>query len=455
MLASALLLASAIAAQPQPATVCGLPVPPPAKSPPADSGPVIVAFLLCFEKQGGVSMIEPQTYLHYIELRPSEPSRDRWTPYDDAAEAVLRADFRRLWDTGFLDDLTISAHDYTFPNGVAGKIVVFNIEERQRIRIVDFDGVTRIDQSAIDERLKDKAIAVRLDSFLDLGALRRVAAAVAEVYEEKGFQFAEVRPEVKEVPGPGKLVHITFVVTEGPMVAIRDVEFLGNREIDDAVLARALKQNKAQGLLTILNGKGTFKEDKFAEDAQSLVDFYRDRGYINAQIGQPVLKALDDSADGRTRWVQMRVPVTEGKQFRVGNVTFDGNTIVKAEALRQFFKLKSGETYNQQAIRKGLEAARDAYGAGGYFEFTGYPDLHPRDGAGDSIVDITIRVDEGKQYFINRITFSGNTHTRDAVIRRELAIVEAGVFNTAGLKNSIRRLNQLGYFKALEADDVS
>jgi outer membrane protein insertion porin family len=455
MLASALLFAMSFAVQPQPATVCGLPVPAPAKSPPSDSGPVVIAFLLCFEKQGGVSMIEPQTYLHYIQMRPSEPSRDRWTAYDESTEAVLRADFRRLWETGFLDDLAIVAHDYTFPNGVAGKIVVFNLEERQRIRIVDFDGVTRIDQSAIDDRLKEKAISVRLDAFLDPGALRRVAAAITELYEEKGFQFAEVHPKIDEVPGPGKLVHVTFVVAEGPMVAIRDVEFLGNREMSDAELARALKENKAQGLLTIFNGKGTFKEDKFAEDAQSLIDFYRDRGYIEAQIGQPVLKVLDDSADGRTRWVQMRVPVTEGRRFRVGEVKFEGNTIVNAAALLQLFKLKPGATYSQQSIRKGLEAARDAYGAGGYFEFTGYPDLAPRPDTGAATVDVTIRVDEGKQYFINRITFSGNTHTRDSVIRRELAIVEAGVFNTAGLKNSIRRLNQLGYFKALEADDVS
>jgi outer membrane protein insertion porin family len=110
-------------------------------------------------------------------------------------------------------------------------------------------------------------------------------------------------------------------------------------------------------------------------------------------------------------------------------------------------------------IRKGLDDARDVYGSGGYFEFTGYPDLKPRDLTertkdGEPIVDVTIRVDEGRQYFINRITFAGNTHTRDTVVRRELALFEAGVFNTQGLKNSVRRLNQLGYFKPLEANAV-
>ncbi len=136
-------------------------------------------------------------------------------------------------------------------------------------------------------------------------------------------------------------------------------------------------------MLTFIGGKGAYKEDKFAEDAQSIVDFYRDHGYINAQVGQPVPKVLDDSGDGRTRWVQMRVPITEGPRFVVGEVTFEGNTIVLPERLRQFFKLRPGEIYSQKDIRKGLESARDAYGSGGYFEFTGYPDLKPRAAPGD------------------------------------------------------------------------
>ena len=114
--------------------------------------------------------------------------------------------------------------------------------------------------------------------------------------------------------------------------------------------------------------------------------------------------------------------------------------------------MKEGDVYSQQRIRKALDKAREVYGSGGYFEFTAYPDLKPRDSTG--IVDVTIQVSEGKQYFINRITLTGNTHTRDDVIRRELMLLEEGVFNTEALKNSIRRLNQLGYFKPIESEGV-
>ena len=467
MLAGAILLASMVSVQPQTpqlqsVTICNLPVPAPASMPAADSPPVVVAFLLCFEKQGGNSMIDPQTYLFHVRMRPSEPSRGNWVAYDEAMESLLRDDFKRLWATGFLDDLSIEAHDYAFPNGVLGKIIVFNMEERQRVRIVDYDGLVKVDQSAIEERLKDKGVTLKLDSFLDPTAIRRVTTVVRELYAEKGYQYAEVTPAVMPVEGEPKLVHVNFSVVEGPKVAIRDVEFLGNREVPDDVLSKLLKENRAESLMTLIGGKGAFKEDKFADDAQSIIDFYRDRGYINAQVGQPVLKVLDDSGDGHTRWVQLRVPITEGPRFIVGDVAFEGNKIVPTETLRQFFKLKAGEIYSQKHIRKGLETARDAYGSGGYFEFTGYPDLKPREEKADGsegkslpAVDVTIRVDEGLQYFVNRITFVGNTHTRDTVIRRELALVEAGVFNTQGLKNSVQRLNQLGYFKPIEPDGVS
>ena len=142
---------------------------------------------------------------------------------------------------------------------------------------------------------------------------------------------------------------------------------------------------------------------------------------------------------------------------------------MKTEALRPLFKLETGEYYSQKEIRKGFQKAQEMYGAGGYMEFTGYPDSKPRDDpnpaepeapaalaaeppkpAGPPTVDVTLRMQEGKQYFVNRIVFAGNTTTRDNVIRREMRLYENGVFNTEALKYSIRRLNQLGYFKALE-----
>jgi outer membrane protein insertion porin family len=477
--------ASAPAANPT--TVCGLPIPQPAKLPPSGSGPVVYQIAPCFEKQGGASVIDPQTYVYYIQVRPSQPSQDKWTPYDEKTEQLLLGDFKRLWATNFLDDLSIEVQDYRFSNGVIGKLIIYNMEERQRVKIVDYAGTMKVDQTKIEEQLKEKGITIRLDSFIDPGLIRRVTSVVREHYAEKGYQFADVKPEIKEVAGGPKTVHLTFHITEGPKVKIRDVEFVGNSKVSDRALNRKMKENKGRGWLSFFTGGGTYKEAKFEEDADNVISYYRDKGYITARVGQPELKVLEDSEDGKTRWVEMRVPVTEGNRYRIGDFTFEGNKVVRSEALRSLFKVKAGEIYSEKAIRKGLDKAREIYGSIGYYEFVGAPDLKPRDmpaadgnagGDGNAgppappsdgngngaqqaegksqppTVDVTMRMIEGQQYFINRITFVGNTTTRDAVIRRELRLVEAGVFNTEALKQSVRRLNQLGYFKPLEGAEA-
>jgi outer membrane protein insertion porin family len=466
------------AALPLPATICGQTVPAPSRLPPAGSGPLLHAVMLCFEKQGGSPVVEANTYLYYMQLKGSQPSLNAWVPYDDTAQQMALADFKRLWATNFLDDLVIEVHDVRYDNGIPGKVVVYSMEERQRVKIVDYVGPEKVDQSKIEEALKEQNITIKLDSFIDPGLIRKVSGVVRDVYAEKGYQFVEVKPEIKPVEGGTKLVNVTFHINEGPKVKIRDVDFVGNTAIGDRTLGRRLKENKGRGIFSFVLGSGTYKEDKFEEDADRVVEYYRDRGYIGVRVGQPDLKILEDSRDQKTRWVQLRIPITEGKQYRLGKVDVEGNKIVKSEALIPLFKLSEGDVYSEKKIRKGFEKAKEVYGGGGYMEFTGYPDLKPRDlpemtngsGAaagpspapaplapsnGPPVVDVTLRIQEGKQYFVNRITFVGNTTTRDNVIRREVRLLESGVFNTEALKFSIKRLNQLGYFKPLEGEAIS
>jgi outer membrane protein insertion porin family len=497
-----------------PQTVCTYPIPPPASLPPAGSAPVVYLVVPCFQKQGGSPVVESNTYLYYIEMKNhvSVPSANKWVLYDDKIEAVVLADFKRLWATNFLDDIAIDVQDYKFSNGVIGKMIVYDMEERQRVKIVDYVGSKKVEQSKIDDELKKKGMQIRLDSFIDQGLIRRVAGIVRDMYAEKGFEYAEVKPEIKPVSTGNKTVNLSFHITEGPKVKIRVVDFQGNKALGDGKLNRKMKDNKAPGLFKFITGAGTYKEAKFEEDADKVVQYYRERGYVKAQVGQPELKILEDSKDGKTRFVQLQIPVTEGPRYKVGDITFSGNTVVKTEGLRPLFKIDSGEWFNEKKIRKGFEKSREVYGSAGYFEFTGVPEYaFPNDpkapganGAADGgdasagppapaavsatavdpkatavdpkaaavdpkaaavtpavkalgdkpVVNITMRLEEGKQYFVNRIIFIGNTTTRDNVIRREIRLFEGGVFNTEALKYSVRRLNQLGYFKPLEGEAI-
>src|SRR5439155_2854067 len=177
-----------------------------------------------------------------------------------------------------------------------------------------------------------------------------------------------------------------FNITEGPKVKIGKVDFLGNTAISDGTLARKLKDNKGPNLFSFMLGSGTYKEDKWGDDAEKVIEYYRQKGYVQARVGQPELRVLEDSTDGKTRYIELQIPVTEGRRYRVGEFTFAGNKVVKSEGLRPLFKLETGDYYNEKKIRDGLKKAQELYGSGGYFEFVGFPDLdfpnEPKPGVG-------------------------------------------------------------------------
>ena len=454
------------------ATICGAAVPPPASLPPSDSGPVIYLLAPCFMSQGNVSMVEGQTYLYYIELRPSLPSQNVWMPYDEQAEDTMREDFKRLWATNFLENLSIEVADYVFANGVVGKLVTYQMEERERVKIVNYqDGssssIDVIKRTDIDEQLRMRGIELKLDSFVDNGTIRRIESVLREMMAEKGYSDAAVSHKITAVAGGPKLVNVTFLVGEGPKIKIREIDFVGNVAMSDGTLRGKMKENKAKGFLPFIGSDGTYKEARYESDADLVQAYYRTEGYVRARVAQPEVNILEDSPDGKTRWIRLRIPVTEGPRYRIGEFAFEGNDIVKSEALRPLFKVKTGDWYDEKKVREGLVKVQEIYGGGGYMEFTGFPDLKLSDEPDAAIpaalvappsrepptADVTVRMQEGKQYLVNRITFVGNTTTRDNVIRRELRLVEGATFDTQALKYSIRRLNQLGYFEQIKEDD--
>jgi len=424
--------------------------------PAATAGPVICQTELRFHPEN-FSIVEAQTYLYYIQTPLSRPSDSNFVPYNEDTERSLQEDFKRLWATQFLENLWIEVLEQPFANGHPGKRVIYHMEERPRVKIVDYTGSTKVERTKIDEKMKELGIALRLDSFLDQAVVRRVQGLVKSFMAEKGYEFAEVTSSVEPLPAGPKLVKVNFHVEEGPKVKIRTVDFNGNVDVSDRALARQMKSTKGTGMFSWITGKNTYNTNKFDEDAEKVVEYYRNKGYITARVGQPEIKVLEDSADKATRWIQLNIPIDEGPRYRVGAFKFDGNKVVQTAFLEPLFKMKSDDWYSDKPIRNGLVKAREIYGAGGYFEFTGFPDLEPLDaaqgpmaGPATPTVNVTMRMTEGEQYFVNRLTFSGNTTTRDNVIRREVRVLEGAPFNTEALKYSVKRLNQLGYFKPLE-----
>src|SRR5437667_7946705 len=216
-------------------TVCGQQRAP-AAQPPAGTPPVVLFVAPCFSAQGGTSVIEAQTYVYYMQVvgKLSAPLQGSWIPYDESIEKIMREDFTRLLAQGFLENLSIEVsdqagplRDYVFPNGTIGKIIYYNMEERQRIKIgPDYEGSKKLEISKIDEALKANNAEIRLDTFIDPGLVRKVEGIVRDTMKEKGFTDAEVTHDIKEVAGGPKLVHLTFNISEGPSVRIRKIDFI-------------------------------------------------------------------------------------------------------------------------------------------------------------------------------------------------------------------------------------
>src|SRR5688572_13949604 len=354
---------------------CQSPVGIPAALPPPGSPPFVWILELCFDRQGNNTTVDRDTYLFYVKVGNvvSAPSQGKFIPYDEQVERLIQADFKTLWATNFLEDLSMEVTDHTFPNGTVGKIVTYRMEERQRVKIVDYrngegEPIKLLKRSDIDDKLREKSIEVRLDTFLDESKLRQVKSVLDELMTEKGFPNASITHQVTEVAGGPKLVNVTFNVAEGPKMRIRRVEFEGNSAVGDGTLQRKLKENKPKGILSWITGGGTFKETAFEEDAARVVDFYQRKGYAKARVGQPELKVIEDSTDRETRWIELRIPVVEGPRYRMGELTFDGNKVIPSDALKTVYKLKPGEWYNRKDLYDGFKKTQEFYGGAGYME---------------------------------------------------------------------------------------
>lgn len=385
----------------------------------------------------GNQFLQKETLLFYISSKPGQPFDER----------KLKEDFRRLWDTGFLNDMLVDVRD-----GQKGKIVVFQVFERRRVQIVDYRGSKALTTSTIEDELKKKEVALKIDSFYEPAKARKVEEVISGMLKEKGRLFGSVKHDAKNVGGAG--MQVSFIVDDGPSSKVKLIEFEGNRVSSDGKLRGSMKKIKQAGFwnLSWLSGKSKYNEEKWAEDQENIRTHYLNDGYVTATVGKPEIEYFDGKSGflkkKPVKWMKLTIPVTEGDRYRVGKVEFKGLTVFKEEGIRPIFKLQTGDIYREKHLKKAYEKLRDFYGGQGYFQWTGFTERNPD--AARKVVDLVINMEEDKRYYVGRIRFTGNDTTRDKVIRREVYLTEGEVFNTELLKLSIRRINQLGYFKPIE-----
>jgi outer membrane protein insertion porin family len=371
---------------------------------------------------------------------------------------VVERDFNSLWNTGYFDDVRIERVD----GGKCIQLVVY-VREKPTIREINYKGVNAVSQSDIMDALKKAKVGLSVESQYDPTKIARAQNVLKELLSAHGHQFATIKVEVKTIPPAA--VALTFNVKEGPTVKVGRIQFDGNVNVPDRTLRAAMKNLRPIGIphSIILENlfARTFDASKLDEDTERVRQAYRDRGYFKALTSEPSTRVRDAGGlnpftlrPSTGKRIDILMPVEEGSRYRLGGITFTGNkNYPNTKALRAQFAQKDGEYFNATMFGKGLEQLRKAYGQGGFINFVGTP--VPRIDEAKKLIYLDIDIDEGKPFYVSRIEFSGNSITRDKVIRRELLLDEGQVYNSQLWDLSIMRLNQLNYFEPLKAEQDS
>jgi len=375
--------------------------------------------------------------------------------YDQAA---IERDFNALWNTGYFEDIRFEREQ-----SAKGWILHIYLKERPTIREINYTGLNAVSTSDVLDRFKERKVGLSVENQYDPTKIKRAEVTLKGLLAEHGRQFATIRTEVRPIPPAA--VAITFVVKEGPKVKVGKIRFRGNKHVNDRTLRAAMKNLKPIGIphsifLENLFSK-TYDATKLEEDTERVRAEFQNRGYFKVLVDDPKTEIHDTGhtgvhvpllQSGPGKAVDITMPIEEGDRYHLGTITFKNNkAISNVVALRGLFPMKDGEIFSREKVAKGLENLRKAYGEAGYINFTSVPDTKFDDVK--KTVDLIVDVDEGKQFYVRRIEFTGNTTTRDKVIRREVALEEGQIYNSRYWELSLLRLNQLGYFDQLKPDD--
>ncbi len=381
---------------------------------------------------------------------------------DKYDEETLHRDFMTLWNQGRFDDILLEREA-----GKTGWIVRFVLVERRVVRSIKYDGMKSITVSEILDRFKERKVGFSVESQYDPNKVQRARNVLQEYLSERGRQFATVEPEIRQVP-PSSL-EVTFKVNEGPKVKVGQINFDGNHVFSDRVVRRAMKNLRPIGIPHSILLEGMFAKSfdstKLEEDQERIQDFYQSNGYFTARVignkanivnvggGKFRLPLIKPNRPGKN--ANIEIAIEEGRLYHLNTINFVGVKLFRTpdSLMRPVFQMGKGDVFSTAKLRKGFTELTKLYGQFGYIDFVAEPSFEPL--ANSDKIDLTLTFDEGKQFFVRRIDFSGNTTTRDKVIRRELLIDEGDIFNTRLWELSLLRLNQLGYFEVLKENEAA
>lgn len=356
------------------------------------------------------------------------------------SEALLREDFKNLWKTGFFENIAIESD-----NGPRAKIVKIKVKENLLISSITYKTNKKIKENDIVDRLQEHNVILTAFSYYSPSKMKKVEKIIKEMLQDKGFNQGNVEVTAKEEPGKQQ-VALTIRVIRGPKTRIGTIVFPGldTQKVSHGFLRRGMKHNKPHGILSLLGGKDVYNKEKIAEDLEDIKLRLQQKGFLEAKVGRPTVSMVrKHTILGKVqKMLHIEIPVDTGPQYRVGNLRIEGNNVIKSEFLKRLVTLNKGDIYNIKKRNKIRENIRDIYGSLGYIFCQVVPteNLDPV----KKVADLTLKIHEGDVAYVGDLDFTGNTFTKDYVLRREWLLKEGSRLNMNALKACITRMRQLG-----------
>ena len=345
-------------------------------------------------------------------------------PFD---QDVLDADLKAVYGMGFFSQVTTEMT----PAAGGRVVVVFHLVERPLVRTVKIEGGDKVKKEDLEAALK-----IRAHTILDPEKAQQGIEAAKKLYQDKGYLDAAITYETPPV-GDNE-VDLIYTVKEGEPIRVKDIDFEGNSAYSDRTL-RGILQTKERWFLSPLTGAGNLNRDVLRTDTERLTAWYYDHGYVMVRVDEPQVVREGDG-------LKVRIKVDEGEQFKIGKVDISGKDLPRDRAaIEKGLAVKPGEVFSASDLRNDVEKLNVRLSDDGYAFATVEPDtaVHPE----DKTVDVTFQVDRGRPVMVERIEITGNTKTRDKVLRREMRLQEQELYSGTKLRKSRDALQRLGFFQ--------
>lgn len=338
-------------------------------------------------------------------------------------------DTKRVYRLGFFEEVTVDK--VSVPGGLK---LIYMVVEKPPIQEIIVEGNKKIKKDKILE-----AITIKSGQVPDNRKIVESKKKITDLYADEGYSDAIVDTQVRTKDNKRELV---FIINEKEGRVVREINFEGNTVFSDRKL-RGMIRTKKKGFLSFLTGSGKFREETLEQDEALITYNYLNKGYMRVRVGKPKVEYSD-----KEKGLVLTYYIDEGQQYRIGDVTIEGDIITTKEELLSQFNTLKGNVYSQKILEEDLTKIHELYGNQGYAFANVYPQPMMNDETLTS--DIVIKIEKGQKIFIEQINITGNTITRDKVIRREMRVMENSIYNEKLLRLSKQKLEQLGYFESVE-----